>query len=102
MFVSSSWAESFPYVVLEAMALGRPIVATRVGGVAEAVRDGESGVLVAPRDARGARAGARAGSLSDPPRRRCMGASARSRVTTQFSRERMLEGLAAVFRELLS
>ena len=38
VFVSPSWAESFPYVILEAMALGVPIVATRVGGVAEAVQ----------------------------------------------------------------
>ena len=76
VFVSSSWAESFPYVVLDAMALGRPIVATRVGGVAEAVRDGESGLLVAPRDA-GALARALNRLLSDPAEAAAMGARAR-------------------------
>jgi glycosyltransferase involved in cell wall biosynthesis len=101
VFVSSSWAESFPYVVLEAMALGRPTVATRVGGIAEAVRDGESGVLVSARDAP-ALARALGGLMSDPSRADALGASARSRVTTQFTRERMLAGLASVFRELLS
>jgi glycosyltransferase involved in cell wall biosynthesis len=101
VFVSSSWAESFPYVVLEAMALARPIVATRVGGVAEAVRDGESGLLVAPRDAE-TLAGALARLLSDPTRAAEIGAAARSRVTTQFTRERMLESLAAVFSDLLA
>jgi glycosyltransferase involved in cell wall biosynthesis len=88
-------------VVLEAMALGRPIVATRVGGIAEAVRDGESGVLVSARDAP-ALAGALGGLMSNPSRADALGASARSRVTTRFTRERMLTGLASVFRELLS
>jgi glycosyltransferase involved in cell wall biosynthesis len=101
VFVSSSWAESFPYVVLDAMALARPIVATRVGGVGEAVRDGESGLLVAPRDA-GALARALNRLLSDPAGAAAMGARARARVAAQFSRERMLEGLAAVFRDVLS
>ena len=101
VFVSSSWAESFPYVVLEAMALGRPIVATRVGGLSEAVQDGDSGVLVAPRDS-GALARAVGGLLSEPAAADAMGARARSRVTTRFTRERMLEGLADVFRQLLS
>jgi glycosyltransferase involved in cell wall biosynthesis len=100
VFVSSSWAESFPYVVLEAMALGRPIVATRVGGIAEAVRDGESGVLVAARDA-GALAGALNGLISDPSGAAALGARARSQVTTQFTRKRMLQGLGGVLRELL-
>jgi len=51
VFVHPSWAESFPYVILEAMSLARPIVASDVGGVGEALLDGESGVLVPPRDA---------------------------------------------------
>ena len=101
VFVSSSWAESFPYVILEAMALERPIVATRVGGVAEAVTDGESGLLVAPRDAE-ALGGALSRLVSDPVRARQMGARARSRVTTNFTRERMLADLAAVFRDVLA
>jgi glycosyltransferase involved in cell wall biosynthesis len=87
-------------VVLEAMALGRPIVATRVGGIAEAVRDGESGVLVAARDA-GALAGALNGLISDPSGAAALGARARSQVTTQFTRKRMLQGLGGVLRELL-
>jgi glycosyltransferase involved in cell wall biosynthesis len=103
VFVSSSWAESFPYVILDAMALGRPIVATDVGGVAEALGDGDGdcGLLVAPQDADGlARALRRL--LSDPARADEMGARARSRVKARFTRERMLAGLAAVFADILA
>jgi glycosyltransferase involved in cell wall biosynthesis len=101
VFVSSSWAESFPYVVLDAMALGRPIVATRVGGVAEAVRDGESGLLVEPRDA-GALAQALIRLVSEPARADELGARARSQVRARFSLERMLEGLTSVYADLLA
>ena len=50
--LSSSW-ENFPHGVVESLAAGTPVVATRVGGVAELVRDGENGLLVEPRDVNG-------------------------------------------------
>ena len=100
VFVSPSWAESFPYVILEAMSLGIPIVATRVGGVGEAVRDGESGVLVAPRDA-AALASAVSSLLSDRGRADAMGARAGSDARARFTRERMLEGIATVYHDVL-
>jgi glycosyltransferase involved in cell wall biosynthesis len=101
VYVSSSWAESFPYVVLDAMALGRPIVATRVGGVAEAVRDGESGLLVEPRDA-GALAQALIRLVSEPARADELGARAGSQVRARFTLDRMLEGLTSVYADLLA
>jgi glycosyltransferase involved in cell wall biosynthesis len=48
--VLNSTVEGFPYVIVEYMAAGRPVVATDVGGVSEIVRDGENGLLVAPGD----------------------------------------------------
>lgn len=48
--LSSAW-ENFPHTVVEALAVGTPVVATATGGVAEVVRDGENGLLVAPGDA---------------------------------------------------
>jgi len=47
--LSSSW-ENFPHTVVEALAVGTPVIATAVGGVPEIVRDGENGLLVAPHD----------------------------------------------------
>ena len=102
VFVSSSWAESFPYVVLDAMALGRPIVATRVGGVAEAVQRRRVRAAGARHETPGRSRGRVARLVSDPAEAAAMGARARSLVAAQFSRERMLEGLAAVFRDVIS
>src|SRR4029077_19900044 len=48
--LSSSW-ENFPHTVVEALAVGTPVIATDVGGVAEVVRDGENGLLVPAGDA---------------------------------------------------
>jgi glycosyltransferase involved in cell wall biosynthesis len=47
--LSSSW-ENFPHTVVEALAVGTPVIATRTGGVAEVVRDGENGLVVEPGD----------------------------------------------------
>ena len=55
----SAW-ENFPHTVVEALAVGCPVIATAVGGVPEVVRDGENGLLVPPDDCRGARGGDRA------------------------------------------
>ncbi len=100
VFVSPSWAESFPYVVLEAMALGRPVAATAVGGVAEAVDDGRTGLLAPPRDA-GALAQGIIRLISEPAEADRMGERGRQVVAARFTRERMASGLAVVYRELL-
>jgi glycosyltransferase involved in cell wall biosynthesis len=98
VFVQASWAESFPYVILEAMSLGVAIVATDVGGVNEALADGESGLLVEPRSDR-ALAAAVIELLGDPGRRTELGAAALLRAG-RFTRTAMVERLTEVYEEV--
>ena len=96
--VPSVWAEPLSRVLLEAMRLGRPVVATRVGGTPEAVEDGVTGVLVEKADP-DALAQAVAQLLLDPARRARMGAAARERAARFFDEERLVDALLAVYRE---
>ena len=93
--VLASRSEGLPFTLLEAMALGKPVVATRVGGVPEVVEDGRSGRLVPAEDA-GALAGAVAAVL-DAPDRAAMGARGRARVETAFTLDAMVRGLERVY-----
>jgi glycosyltransferase involved in cell wall biosynthesis len=93
--VFPSWHEAFGNAVMEAMAQGRAVVATRVGGIPEVVEDGVSGVLVEPRDASGLR-DAMQQLLADPARRAALGAAGRARVAAVFTRERQVEAIAAL------
>ncbi len=96
--VHASWGEAFGLVLVEAMALGTPVVATSVGGPAEIIEDGVSGLLVAPGD-HGAMAGAIARAL-DPVVAAVLGRAAAARAE-QFSAERMAMTFASLFDEIL-
>lgn len=48
MVFPSNWYENFPYVLLESLSLGIPVVASRIGGIPEIIREGENGVLFQP------------------------------------------------------
>jgi glycosyltransferase involved in cell wall biosynthesis len=101
VFVNPSWSESFPYSILEAMAVGSPIVATDVGGVAEAIEDQVTGILVPPHD-RVRLAGALIEVLEASEHASQLGARARERQRTTFTLERMVAGATAVYDEVLS
>ncbi len=100
VFVMPSWRESFPYVVLEAMSAGLPIVSTDVGGVREAIDDQAHGLLVPPNDP-GSLAQAISRMLADEGLRARLGAAARQRVAREFTRPRMLSGLSELYTEIL-
>ena len=82
--------EGTPLAVIEALASAKPVVATCVGGVPEVVRDGETGLLVPPRDPE-ALAKAISRLLEDPIMGQQLGASGRSLVCKVYERERMVE-----------
>jgi L-malate glycosyltransferase len=101
VFVLPSWAESFPYVILEAMSARLPIVSTDVGGIGEAIVDGESGLLVGPRDP-AAISRALLALLGDETLRTGLGGAARAVVARDFTRAGMIAQLADVYEEVLS
>jgi len=101
IFVLPSHSEAMPLALLEAMAAGRPVVATAVSGVPEVVRDGVEGYLVPPRDPESL-ADALARMLADPPGRERMGIAAKRRVEEAFSVERMVAVTCALYGEVLA
>ncbi len=100
VFVHPSWAESFPYVILEVMSAGVPIVASDVGGIGEALVDGESGLLVAPGEQE-ALARALNTLLADPLRGKRIADAAKRRLELYFTRSAMIERLVQVYDEVL-
>jgi len=97
LFVQPSDSEGMSNAVLEAMAAGRAVVATAVGGNPEVVQDGATGILVPPGDP-AALAQAAIELLGDPDRRRSLGARGSDRVDRVFTVQRMAEA-AGVFYE---
>ena len=97
IFVMSSVTEGLGTSLLDAMACGKPIVATTAGGMPEVVVDGRTGLLVPPRD-HVAMADALVRLLTEPERRAEMAAAGLARVRAKFSVERMVEETLTVYR----
>lgn len=90
--------EGFGVACLEAMAHGRPVVATSVGGLRDLVVHGETGLLVPPRDPDSLRS-ALERLLADPERRRLLGAAARERARTHFSWKTVTDATLAAYAD---
>lgn len=100
VFCLPSLQQGIGTIMLEAMAMGRPVIATRVGGVYRVIRDNETGLLVPPSDS--ARLAERIGELlDDPDRSRIIGAAAQAEVRQEFSVDRMVDETAALYHELV-
>jgi glycosyltransferase involved in cell wall biosynthesis len=99
VFVMSSLTEGLGTSLLDAMACGKPIVATKAGGIPEVVVDGQTGLLVEPRDDEGM-ADAIVRLLRDETIRRRMGTAGEARVRERFSSERMVQDTLAVYERV--
>jgi glycosyltransferase involved in cell wall biosynthesis len=99
--VLSSVSEAFPNSIVEAMAAGKAVVATRVGGVVDAVVEGQTGLLVPPRQP-DALAEAIEQLLMNPERRRALGDAACRRARAHFHADRVLASLESLYERLLS
>ena len=100
LFVLPSLAEGLPMSVLEAMAAGRPVIATSVGGIGEAVTDGVTGLLVPPADANALAAAIRR-LLLDAELAGRLARAARAAVAERFSSEAMVRNTARLYDEVL-
>jgi len=101
VFALPSLTEGLSNVVLEAMAAGLPVIATRVGGTPEIIRDGQNGLLVPPSDP-DALKGAITKLLDDPTLAKGLGDAARRGVEERFSMARMVNATEALYTDLLA
>lgn len=95
----SLWPEPFGIVVIEAMSSGRPVIATRMGGIPEIIKDGESGLLVPPGDVSALRHAIER-LLSDPVLRKKLG-SAAQKQSTAYQASVVVPRIEHIYKELL-
>jgi glycosyltransferase involved in cell wall biosynthesis len=94
--VPSEWYENCPYAVLEAFALGTPVIATDIGGIPELVEDGLTGLLVPPQDP-DALADGLGQMLENSATLPVMGRAARQRIDRTYDEKRHLEALSQAY-----
>ena len=97
----SRWYENLPFSIMEAMAAGKPVVATDIGGIPEMVDDGETGLLFPIGDEDALR-GCLARMNSDPGLRREMGQKGREKAERLYGRDRHYESIMGVYDAVLA
>lgn len=97
----SLWSEGMPYSLLEAMALGKPVVASNIGGLSEIVQDGHTGLLVPPKDAL-ALAQAVQTLLQDPHRMKTIGLNAQRFVRAHHDAKHCIRQIEKNYLEVLA
>lgn len=101
IFVLPSRSEGFSNAIVEAMAAALPVVATNVGGNAEAVQNGVTGIVV-PAEDPDALAAAITQLLADPAKGQAMGIAGKQRVAEQFTTDAMIQRTTATYNKLLT
>jgi glycosyltransferase involved in cell wall biosynthesis len=99
--IPSTWDEAFPYAALEAMSVGRPIVASRSGGLPEIVEEGKTGLLVERGDA-ASLANAVRRLAESPEEAEAMGVRARSIHRSTYTVPKMAERIEAVYKSAIA
>ncbi len=100
VFALASFAEGIPVVLMEAMAMEIPCVATRINGIPELIEDGVNGLLVAPSDVSGL-AAALEKLMDSEELRRTLGSAGRIRVQQEYELSQSADRLAEVFQRRL-
>lgn len=100
LFVLPSLYEGLPLAILEAMAAGKPVIASDINGTDEIINDGKTGILVPPADPN-AIAEAIRRVLSDPSLARNLAASGKERAYSEFSSKKMVEGVTRVYEDII-
>jgi glycosyltransferase involved in cell wall biosynthesis len=101
LLVLASTQEGLPVAVLEAMSLGKPVVASAVGGVIDLVVQGETGFLVPPADP-GSLAAALERLAENPQQRVAFGAAGRERFASRYTSSKVADEWRGLYRRLLS
>ena len=99
VYALSSLSEGLPNVLLEAMAMALPVVASRVGGVPQLIEDGVTGQLVDAGDQRALAERLRE-LVNNANQRRCLGDAARQAIALHYSFERRMEKMVAIYRSV--
>jgi glycosyltransferase involved in cell wall biosynthesis len=100
LVLPSEWYENAPISVLEAYALGRPVIGARIGGIPEMIREGETGLLSLPGDAASLADALTAMAAKSAAERTAMGRAGRQWIAREFSASAYLDRTLALYRAL--